>query len=152
MSNSKQLISQMHPHFNAMRGNGGVAMPHRLPTPMTPPHYPPNMQNAPQLTVNQFNQRLVQEIQQNHPMLPFNRLNNNFSHHPQLNQIQMQHHNNNNNNLNQGMNGKNPQMMQHLKVNGNLVRICSLGWDVLPDLNDFFYVLCRTKNTTNMLI
>lgn len=105
-----------------MRGNGAVSLPHRLPPPMTSPHYQPNIQNVP-VSVNQFNQRLVQEIQQNHPMLPFNRLNNNFNHHPQLNQLQMQHHNNNNNNnTNHGMNGKNSQMMQQLKVNGNLVR------------------------------
>lgn len=116
----------MHPHFNAMRGNGGVALPHRLPPPLTSPHYQSNMQQNAPVSVNQFNQRLVQEIQQNHPMLPFNRLNNNFNHHPQLNQIQMQHHNNNNNNNNNGnhgMNGKNPQMMQQMKVNGNLVRL-----------------------------
>ncbi|XP_037027998.1 transcription factor mef2A-like [Bradysia coprophila] len=93
---------------------------------MTSPHYQPNMRNTP-VSVNQFNQCLVQEIQQNHPMLPFNRLNNNFNHHPQLNQIQMQHHNNsnnsnnnNNNNGNHTMNGKNSQMMQQMKVNGNL--------------------------------
>lgn len=120
----------MHPHFNAMRGSSGVAMQHRMPPPMTSPHYQPNMQNMP-VSVNQFNQRLVQEIQQNHPMLPFNRLNNNFNHHPQLNQIQMQHHNNNNNNNNNNgnhaMNGKNSQMMQQMKVNGNLVGICTGG-------------------------
>lgn len=108
----------MHPHFNAMRGN----LPHRLPPPnATSPHYQQNVQSLP-VSVNQFNQRLVHEIQQNHPMLPFNRLNNNFNNHPQLNQIQMQHHNNNNN-INNGMNGKNSQMLHQLKVNGNLVRL-----------------------------
>lgn len=127
-------FQQMHPHFNAMRGGGGsssaggVTMP-RLPPPMTSPHYQPNMQNMP-VSVNQFNQRLVQEIQQNHPMLPFNRLNNNFNQHPQMNQIQMQHHNNNNNNsnVNHVMNGKNSQMMQQMKVNGNMVKLsCPYG-------------------------
>ncbi|KAG4074126.1 hypothetical protein HA402_014331 [Bradysia odoriphaga] len=76
----------MHPHFNAMRGNSGISMQHRMPPLMTSPHYQPNMRNTP-VSVNQFNQRLVQEIQQNHPML-MDRLNNNFNHHLQLNQIQ----------------------------------------------------------------
>lgn len=33
-------------------------------------------QNSHQQSVNQFNKRLVHEIQQNHPMLPFSRINN----------------------------------------------------------------------------
>lgn len=134
----------MHPHFNAMRGNGGVSLPHRLPPPIASPHYQPNMQNVP-VSVNQFNQRLVQEIQQNHPMLPFNRLNNNFNHHPQLNQIQMQqhHNNNNNNNVNHGMNGKNPQMLQQLKLNGNLVRILFVSHFVeMKNVSSTLSILC----------
>lgn len=147
---------QMHPHFNAMQrgGNGGGVslQPHRLPPPIASPHYQQNMQNAP-VSVNQFNQRLVQEIQQNHPMLPFNRLNNNFNHHPQLNQIQMQHHNNNNNNnnnMNHGMNGKNPQIMQQMKVLGREKLWLKMFF--------FFFVICfffapfRTKSTMSMPI
>lgn len=63
----------VHPNFNnPMRSNtprGGPQLP-------MPPHMQ-MQQSMQQQSVNQFNKRLVQEIQQNHPMLPFNRMNNN---------------------------------------------------------------------------
>lgn len=67
----------MHPNFNAMRPGA--------PGPMVPPRMPPhpNLMNPQNISgsasaYNMFNQRLVQEIQQNHPMLS-NARHNNFS-------------------------------------------------------------------------
>lgn len=68
---------QMHPNFNAMRSNTPrigqqATVPPHMQLPPFNQSNPPNMQQS----VNQFNKRLVHEIQQNHPMLPFNRMNN----------------------------------------------------------------------------
>lgn len=87
---------QMHPNFNPMRSNTPrigqqPTMPPVPPHMQLPPFNPSNPQNM-QQTVNQFNKRLVHEIQQNHPMLPFNRMNNN---HMLLGQPLHTHHPNN---------------------------------------------------------
>ncbi|XP_055848839.1 protein PAT1 homolog 1 [Episyrphus balteatus] len=91
----------MHPNFNAMRPGAPPMVPPRMP-----PH--PSLMNptvGSASAYNMFNQRLVQEIQQNHPMLsnvrhsftaPNNSMNN-MNPHQQLqqqqHQQQMQQHN-----------------------------------------------------------
>lgn len=69
---------KMHPNFGMRPPPNMIPPPlnhQRMPMQMM--HPPPNHPNHPNFTQNmQFNQRLVQEIQQNHPMLPpFNRMN-----------------------------------------------------------------------------
>lgn len=115
----------MHPAFNMMR----PPMPPLGPPPQRIPNIGPppllqQQQNFQQNVQNsaQFNKRLVQEIQQNHPLLSYNRngMNNNYNHHNNHNNIYPnnngnQHHNNNNNN---NMNG---QKQHNNRSNGNLV-------------------------------
>ncbi|XP_064554435.1 protein PAT1 homolog 1 [Drosophila montana] len=59
----------MHPSFNAMRAVGmhPAAFMQPIPPPRLPPHNLLNQQ--PNSMYNMFNMRLVQEIQQNHPLL-----------------------------------------------------------------------------------
>ncbi|XP_034485734.1 protein PAT1 homolog 1 [Drosophila innubila] len=58
----------MHPSFNAMRvGMHPAAFMQPVPPPRLPPHNLLNQQ--PNSMYNMFNMRLVQEIQQNHPLL-----------------------------------------------------------------------------------
>lgn len=112
--------------------------PMQRPPPMTP-HFPQNVQNL-QNSVSQFNQRLVEEIQQNHPMLSFNRINQHQPLYHQLAQQQQQqqmqqqhtggnyHHYNNGNhhysNNHQGGSGGNNERFrtkqQQLMANGIL--------------------------------
>lgn len=122
---------QQHPQQHNQRmlpGSGPGAAQQQQPQPLPPPHFAgnhfqqQNVQNM-QNSVNQFNKRLVQEIQQNHPLLQqFNRMNNNginnnvgnfIHHHTALtsnqnsnsnvgnnNHNKSQHHNNNRHNGN----------------------------------------------------
>jgi DNA topoisomerase 2-associated protein PAT1 len=121
-------MNNFHPNF----GNPMMRHPQQLPPQMNRPHLPPhllNMQGAPlmyqqqqqqqqqqnQMSQNsaQFNQRLVQEIQQNHPLLnpmQFQHPRQQMQHHPhhqQMQQQQMHHHNNNNMNIMNNMNNNN---------------------------------------------
>lgn len=123
----------MPPNFNAMRSS----TPRIGQQPALPPHMqlPPFNQNNPQImqqTVNQFNKRLVHEIQQNHPMLPFNRMNNNHmllgqplhSHHPNnmhnnMNQQPTQHQQHQHRNYNNGNNSNMHMQYGRGGMNGN---------------------------------
>ena len=75
---------------------------------------PNNMNNMPPQTAAQFNQRLVQEIQQNHPMLAFNR-----NAPPPM--FHNNHHMNGNNNNNN--NHGHQQQQQRFQINGHMVSI-----------------------------
>lgn len=91
MANHPMNINNFHPNFGPLPLRPGVQMP---PMNRLPPHLI-NLQGNPLIYQNaqnsaQFNQRLVQEIQQNHPML-----NPMFQ---RQQQQQQQHHHNNNNN------------------------------------------------------
>lgn len=123
----------MHPNFNAMRPN---MPPPRMPPQMMSPLFPPNMQNL-QNNVNQFNQRLVQEIQQNHPMLPFNRMNNNFNN----GMINMQQHHMNANMHH--MNGGKHMQQQNFRANGNLVSL-HIPQIFSIDLTEFVFRMTTT--------
>lgn len=126
----------MHPNFNAIRQN---MPPPRMPPHLQQPHFQSNVHNM-QTNINQFNQRLVQEIQQNHPMLPFNRLNNMYN-----NNMANQHHMNMmHQNMHNMHNGKQPMQQQQMqqqhnqqqqqqqqqnhhqqmRANGNMVSLC----------------------------
>ncbi|XP_055591910.1 protein PAT1 homolog 1-like [Uranotaenia lowii] len=75
----------MHPGFPGRIGHQvGLFAQQRLPLPVQP-----NL--IPNIPSNQFNKRLVQEIQQNHPMLSFHRQN---QQHTQLKQAYHQRHKN----------------------------------------------------------
>lgn len=93
------------------------------PRPMSAtPHFPQNVQNL-QNSVSQFNQRLVEEIQQNHPMLSFNRMSQQHMYHQQQQQ-QHGHHHNANLQLQQQQGNYNNNGRFHTKqnlANGNLV-------------------------------
>ncbi|CAG9807897.1 unnamed protein product [Chironomus riparius] len=69
-------------------------------------------QNVAQQNSAQFNQRLVQEIQQNHPMLNPMQFRN-------QNQIHQQHHNSNLTNINININNNNSNINQHQRFNNN---------------------------------
>lgn len=139
---------------------------------------PPHMQQLPQFqvnpqsmqqSVNQFNKRLVHEIQQNHPMLPFNRmnnnhlLNNNMGQHPQTlhqnmhhqMQNQHQHRSNNNNNQhqqqNRGLNGNLDQDDEYANLMSNRDKQWLIGIQLsqlntgTPYIDDFYYTVFKER-------
>lgn len=107
MSNHPMHMNNFHPNFGGpMPLRPGVQMP---PMNRMPPHMM-NLQGNPLMYQNaqnsaQFNQRLVQEIQQNHPML-----------NPMFQRHQYHHNNNSNNNNN---NNHNFHHMHHQRFNSN---------------------------------
>lgn len=119
--------------------------------------FPGNPQNLMQ-NVNQFNNRLVQEIQNNHPMMPFNRMNNQF-----------QNNGNNNNNMggqqqnHHNYNNRNQQNQQNRMANGdkeydeyaNLMTNRDKQWLIgiqltqlntgTPYLDDYYYTVYKER-------
>uniref|UniRef100_A0A6B2E8L0 Uncharacterized protein n=1 Tax=Phlebotomus kandelakii TaxID=1109342 RepID=A0A6B2E8L0_9DIPT len=117
----------MHSNFGGVRPPPMQGQPGRMnpllngpPFPTPPPPAPP-MQSNP-VSVNQYNKRLVQEIQQNHPMLYFNRLNNfdagNNSYHP--NQMNGSKNNNQNHQQQHRFKQQQQQQQQQHQRDGNL--------------------------------
>jgi DNA topoisomerase 2-associated protein PAT1 len=99
-----------------------------LQQPLVSPHFQQNSNNL-QNSVNQFNQRLLQEIQQNHPLLSMNRSNNNNN-----NNYQAQQQYNNSNNVN----GQYHQQQQHQynrNNSGNVVSVLFL-WFVIVRISE----------------
>lgn len=174
----------MHPmNFGPMRH--GVPPPQQPPhphqqmqqrMPPPPPHFGANqyqqqqqqhnVQNL-QNSVNQFNKRLVQEIQQNHPLLQqFNRLNNNGNTNMNYNQQNNSNHNNNSNNGgNNNNNHKNQQQHHNNRYDGNLnnyhdeyanlmstrdkhwligIQLMQLNTDT-PYIDDFYYTVYKER-------
>jgi DNA topoisomerase 2-associated protein PAT1 len=154
----------MHPMMNNFNPNfpGGIpGPPMRIPPPqMTrlPPHLinmqanPLLYQSQPQNTA-QFNQRLVQEIQQNHPML------NHFYNVQQQRQQQQQqmHHNNNNGNNNRHMkynnhvNGKPEDYDEYANLMSNrdkqfliTIQLMQLNTET-PYFDDFYYTMYKER-------
>lgn len=101
------MKKDMHKYPDILKGMQTPLMPHM----QMPPQFP--TQNV-QQQHNQFNKRLVHEIQQNHPMLPFNRMNNNNMHMLNNNMSglhsQDYHHN---------VHNQNHQHQQHRNQNSN---------------------------------
>lgn len=112
----QQHLSQQQHQQRIMQGGGQMQ-------PSLPNHFPPNhFQNIPNLqnSVNQFNKRLVQEIQQNHPLLQqFNRLNNNIGNGNQNNYVLQSSSMMQNSNMNTGNNNHNKQHHNNNRHNGN---------------------------------
>uniref|UniRef100_A0A1B0C9X8 Uncharacterized protein n=1 Tax=Lutzomyia longipalpis TaxID=7200 RepID=A0A1B0C9X8_LUTLO len=111
----------MHSNFGGVRppmpGQPGRINPLMNGPPFpTPPPPTSQMQSNP-VSVNQYNKRLVQEIQQNHPMLYFNRMNNFDAGNNSYHQNQMNGSKNSNQNHQQQHRFK--QQQQH-KSDGNL--------------------------------
>ncbi|XP_059611274.1 protein PAT1 homolog 1 [Phlebotomus argentipes] len=112
----------MHSNFGGVRP---MQQPGRMnplmngpPFPTPPPPAPP-MQNNP-VSVNQYNKRLVQEIQQNHPMLYFNRINNFDAGNNSYHQNQMNGGKNNNQNHQQQQQQHRFKQQQQHHRDGNL--------------------------------
>lgn len=124
----------MHPGFPAAAQLG--MFPHqRIPLPIQP-NLVPNLQN------NQFNKRLVQEIQQNHPLLSFNR------------QIYQQNCNNNNNNgqkryYNAAPKGPDYDEYSNLMSNREKqwligIQLTQLNSDA-PYINDYYFTVYKER-------
>lgn len=109
MSNHPMHMNNFHPNFGGpMPMRPGVQMP---PMNRLPPHLM-NLQGNPLMYQNaqnsaQFNQRLVQEIQQNHPML-----------NPMFQRQQQQQHHQHNNNNNHHFHHQHQQHHQRFNSNG----------------------------------
>lgn len=167
----------MHPNFNPMRSG----TPQNMPPNMSPNMPPPNMQQQQQhrgiqlpqfpgtpplnmqQTVNQFNKRLVQEIQQNHPMLPFNRMNNNHhntthamgGHHMQQNHMQHVNRGMQNNHHQQPNRLPNGQMDPDYDPYANLMSNRDKQWLIgiqlqqlntgTPYIDDFYYTVYKER-------
>jgi DNA topoisomerase 2-associated protein PAT1 len=122
----------MHPGFANMPAHMAQMQHPRIPFPMQPQaNFIPNIQT------NQFNKRLVQEIQQNHPMLPFNRQNNHNKQQP------MHNHRNN------GMVGNNTDEYANMMTNREKqwligIQLQQLNSDT-PYLDDFYYTAWKER-------
>lgn len=143
------MMGNFHPNFP-----GGLPMPRPgMPAQMArlPPHLlsmqanPMLFQNQPQ-NAAQFNQRLVQEIQQNHPML------NPMFNAQQRQQMQM-HHNNNNNGRHQKygnhINGKPDDYDEYANLMSNrdkqfliTIQLMQLNTET-PYFDDFYYTMFK---------
>lgn len=112
----------MHPNFNAMR-----PIMHQIPPQRSVPQPTMQNQNIPN-NVNQYNQRLMQEIQQSHPILanirgPANVYVQNSNHQNQNHHSKQSGNNNNANNTNaNASNSGNSANKLNLRSNGNVVR------------------------------
>lgn len=129
------------------------------------PQFPGNPQQNMQQTVNQFNKRLVQEIQNNHPMLPFNRMQNNNSmggghpinhhlnQHQQQQQQQQNHHGNNRNiqhhQQNRMANGHDHDPYANLMSNRDKQWLIGIQLSQLntgtPYIDDFYYTVYKER-------
>jgi DNA topoisomerase 2-associated protein PAT1 len=165
------FFQQMPPNFGPMRGpmaqpppmQRGMPIPQPQQQqqqsqnqPLVSPHFQPNSNNA-QNSVNQFNQRLLQEIQQNHPLLSMNRSNNNnnnnnFQNHQQYNNSNGQygHHqqyNRNNSNGNVNLTEFDPYagMMSQRDKHWLLgIQLMQLNTDT-PYIDDFYYIVYKER-------
>lgn len=156
----QQQMSQQQHQQRMMQGGGQ----------MPPPNFPPNnfqnqnVQNL-QNSVNQFNKRLVQEIQQNHPLLQqINRLNNNnigngnsgnfVQHNSSSNQHvnansgsnnNKPHHNNNRHNGNGGEYDEYANLMstrdKHWLIGIQLMQLST----ETPYIDDFYYTVYKER-------
>lgn len=140
----------MHPNFNAMRPMGPPMISPRLPM------QPNMMQGMPATNaVNQFNQRLVQEIQQNHPMLGNNRgmnhgyNNSNYPHNPYMQGYQ--HQQKNHGKVNMRSNGN----VEEFDEYSNLMSARDKHWLIgiqlsqlnteTPYIDDYYYTVLKER-------
>lgn len=144
------MMNNFHPNF---AGGLPAGMRPGIPPPMTrlPPHLlnmqanPLLYQSQPQNTA-QFNQRLVQEIQQNHPML-------NHVYNVQQRQQQQMHHNNNNRHMkyNNHSNGKPEDYDEYANLMSNrdkqfliTIQLMQLNTET-PYFDDYYYTMYKER-------
>lgn len=127
----------MHPGFPAALGQQfNLYPPQRFPIPIQP-NLVQNVQN------NQFNKRLVQEIQQNHPMLSFNRQS--YNHHSNQ---KIYSHNNQQRYYNQQ---KGPDYDDYSNLMSNRekqwligIQLTQLNSDT-PYINDYYFTVFKER-------
>ncbi|ALC47699.1 Patr-1 [Drosophila busckii] len=158
----------MHPSFNAMRAAGMHPAAFIQPGPPGPPRMPPHnlMNQQPNSMYNMFNMRLVQEIQQNHPLLQNVAAAAARQQQQQMQQQQQQQNRNGERQLKQQQQGQPGQQQQMNRHGGNLpqleydeyanlmstrdkhwligIQLSQLNTDT-PYIDDYYYTMYRER-------
>lgn len=148
LMNHPMNINNFHPNFGPMPMRPGMPLP---PMNRLPPHLM-NLQGNPLMYQNaqnsaQFNQRLVQEIQQNHPMLNpmFQRQQQHHQHNNNNHHFHHQHHQRFNNN------GKPDEYDEYANLMSNrdkqfliTIQLMQLNTET-PYFDDYYYTMYKER-------